>query len=106
MKSSVNKKDLSSLAKVRISPQYSLQYLHSIINENWGILNMTKVVDPYDIEYIAYHMDNDKNLLELLAENIDSLSNKNLSGKYTDSEIVNELEHVTPHLQALCDVLL
>ncbi|GAB5055630.1 hypothetical protein COSHB9_00160 [Companilactobacillus alimentarius] len=37
---------------------------------------MTKVIDPYDIEYIAYHMDNNKNLLELLAENIDSLSNK------------------------------
>lgn len=67
---------------------------------------MTKVVDPYDIEYIAYHMDNNKNLLELLAENIDNLSNKNISGKYTDSEIVNELDRVTPHLQALCDVLL
>lgn len=68
---------------------------------------MTKVVDPYDIEYIAYHMNNlSKNLLELLAENIDNLSNKNISGKYTDSEIVNELDRVTPHLQALCDVLL
>jgi len=67
---------------------------------------MSKTIDPYDVEYVAYHMDNNKNLLELLAENIDSLSNKNLSGKYTDSEIVNELERVTPHLQALCDVLL
>ena len=67
---------------------------------------MTKVIDPYDIEDIAYHMDNNKNLLELLAENIDSLSNKNISGKYTDIEIVNELERVTPHLQAVCDVLL
>lgn len=72
----------------------------------WRLLTMTKVIDPYDIEYIAYHMDNNKNLLELLAENIDSLSNKNISGKYTDTEIVNELERVTPHLQALCDVLL
>ncbi len=67
---------------------------------------MTKVVDPYDIEYIAYHMDNNKDLLELLTENIDNLSNKNISGKYTANEITNELERVTPRVLALCDILL
>jgi len=29
----------------------------------WRLLNMTKVVDTYDIEYIAYHMDK---LIELV----------------------------------------
>ncbi|MBL3530781.1 hypothetical protein JMJ99_05310 [Companilactobacillus zhachilii] len=67
---------------------------------------MTKAVDPFDVEEIANQLNNDKMLLEILRDEIQVLDEQRASNTYTANEIVNELERVTPHVLALCDILL
>ena len=58
------------------------------------------------MQSITSRMENDRSLLEILREEIESLDSKRSSNAYTPNEIMLELEHLTPRLLALCRVLI
>lgn len=62
------------------------------------------MIDPYDVEEIAVQIDSDRNLLELLIENLDNVPIN--EDKYTLDHIAREFERVKPHLVALSYVIL
>jgi len=62
------------------------------------------MIDPYDAEEVAVQIDNDRNLLELLIENLDTVPVD--KDKYTADDIAREIIRVKPHLMALSNAIL
>ena len=62
------------------------------------------MIDPYDAEEVAVQIDGDRNLLELLIENLDNVPVD--ESKYSLDDIGREFQRVKPHLMALSYAIL